>query len=276
MNHPLVNSKWLSQNLEKVTLLHVTMVNPVNGKAGELSDVYIPTSLSFDFEKKICDLSSPLPHTMPSSQQFTQNVQALGINSESTVVVYDDVGIFSAPRVWWMLKSMGHQHVYVLDGGLPAWIDQGFEVTSQLRQPNGGGDFVAAPIPESLFNAQQVVGSIDIAEHQIIDARSSARFHGMVAEPREGLRSGHIPNSINLPFTKLIKEGHFIDYEELNNVFTQHGIDKNKRIITSCGSGVTATIILLAADILGFNFLSLYDGSWSEWGANKALPITNC
>jgi thiosulfate/3-mercaptopyruvate sulfurtransferase len=208
---------------------------------------------------------------MPAAEFFTDEMQKLGINKDSAIVVYDSVGIYSSPRAWWMFRAMGHDQVTVLDGGLPAWIHAGFETVTQLKKrPGQRGDFVSHPQPQAFVDSNDVLKALHDEDFRVLDARSSNRFHGLEEEPREGLRRGHMPNAINIPFANVLEGGVLKSRSSLRSIFDQY---KNKKMIFSCGSGVTACILALAAEQAGYKDLSVYDGSWSEWGlASSNLP----
>ena len=237
-------------------------------------DHRIPNARCFDLNKDFSDPDSKLPHTMPSIEHFEQAAKVLGISQQSQIVVYDDLGLFSAARAWYMFKAMGHKKVAVLDGGLPMWIKlkkptEG-AITTNITKNIVEGDFVARQRDSFFCDWQYVETQTQSQEELILDARGSQRFKGLDAEPRAGVRSGHMPNAKNLPYSDLLKEGLFKSPEELKKIFTQIN-HEDKAMIMTCGSGVTACILALAADITGSQAVRVYDGSWSEWGA---LPNT--
>lgn len=271
ITNSLISVHELKKNLsaENLILLDASMkpVGKVAAPAFE-TPVYIPGSLRFDFDNEIRDLNTSLPHMMPSAEFFTDEVQKLGINHDSVIVVYDRVGIYSSPRAWWMFRAMGHEQVAVLDGGLPAWIAAGFETISHLKEkPAHRGNFMAQPVREAFVNADDVMKALQDPNISVMDARSEGRFKGREPEPREGLRGGHMPNAVNLPFTDLLENGLLKPHSNLRSMFEAY---KDKKMIFSCGSGATACVLALAADQLGYKDLSVYDGSWSEWGLNSS------
>lgn len=270
----LVSVDWLEQHLDgrNIIVLYTSMANVVTGQTEAIPEGLIPGSVLFDFEQVFCDKKSPYPHTMPNEETFQREVRKLGINTDSHLVVYDNKGLYCAPRVWWMFKAMGHDNIHVLDGGLPAWLHKNAPVERQLLQCKDVGNFQALSKPRSFVNTHTIVKHL--TKIKVLDARSEGRFKGTVAEPRAGLRSGHIPTSINLPFDLCLHNGHLKSTAELQALFSERGIDESSYIVTSCGSGVTACIIALAAYEIGLKRLSVYDGSWTEWGANSTLPIT--
>ena len=239
----------------------------------------------FDLNQDFSDLDSDMPHTMPCAAHFERAAQALGINQQSQIVIYDDLGLFSAARAWYMFRAMGHKNVAVLDGGLPYWLSLNKPVTSAgadgntdglakgNAKSNVKGDFVANVQENYFCDWRELEQQIDEQQEVILDARANDRFRGIVAEPRAGVRSGHIPSSKNLPFGELFdvsNHGLFKSADELTKIFQQLNT-ANKPMVMSCGSGVTACILALAADISGLEHVRVYDGSWSEWGA---LPHT--
>ena len=269
----LVSVTWLKAHLDDPTLvvLYTSMADIVSGQAEPLPAGVIPGSLFFDFENEFCDKSSGLPHTMPDSALFQRGARKLGINTNSKIVVYDSKGLYSAPRVWWMFKAMGHDNIVILDGGLPAWVASSSAVNKEFSLNDKEGDFTA------LTNSRSFVGASWLLSHlnqiNIIDARSHGRFHGTAQEPRAGLRSGHIPGSVNLPFNQCISDGRLVPSADLQRIFSSLKINPQQDLVFSCGSGVTACILALAACQLGYTNVSVYDGSWSEWGAKKELPV---
>jgi thiosulfate/3-mercaptopyruvate sulfurtransferase len=271
----LVSTEWLGERLPDRNLVVVdgTWVLPTSQRdaQAEYRDGHIPGAVFFDIEA-IADHSTELPHMLPGPAQFGAAVGVLGIGDGDTVVVYDSAGLYSAPRVWWTFRIFGAKKVYILDGGLPKWKAEG--------RPLEQGD---AKRPPRTFNADMNVGAVAMLADvrmalvddsaQIVDARSAERFAGKAPEPRPGLRSGHMPRSFNVPYGKLIENGHLAPRPRIEAAFTDAGVDLDKPIITSCGSGITAAILLFALEAIGREPKGLYDGSWSEWGSRPDLPV---
>ena len=273
---PLVSVTWLQQNLTNpnIVILDASVSKVVGMEPIEYEHFScIPNALFCDLAGKFHLASSNVANTMPTEQQFSHQAQMLGINHNSTVVVYDNQGIYSSPRAWWMFKAMGIDNVYVLDGGLPAWLEQGFATDSEYATPQSKGNVIGQLAQHSVVDAKQVLSAIDNSEQCIVDARSYSRFCGTAKEPRPGLRSGHIPSSICVHFASLLEQGRYKSPAQLAEVFDQAKLNKNHQLIASCGSGMTACILLLAAHSIGYTNLSLYDGSWSDWGADHNLPV---
>lgn len=271
---PLVSVDWLHSHLHNPDLLILDASLPkpkTNAADNPLSNLQIPNARFFDINSDFSDQATELPHMMPSPSYFEQAAQKLGINNNSTIVVYDNIGVYSSPRARWMLKSMGHKQVLLLDGGLPEWVKK-FPTEAKKKRPYGSGDFIAA-FDEGYFrNAQEVLKATEQKETTILDARSDGRFTGTAPEPRTGLRGGHIPKSKNIPFTEMLTESKMKSSLELKAIFEQKKV-KNHELIFSCGSGLTACIIALGAEIVGYDKISVYDGSWSEWGMPGELPV---
>ena len=273
----IISADWLHQHIDHPELVifdaswHMPSAN--RNAFAEWQNECIKNSQFFDFDQTISDLNSDLPHMMPDTEHFNDEVQKLGLNNDSRVVVYDSVGMFSSPRVWWMLKSMGLETCAVLDGGMPAWKSAGFDTVS-VDDPVTcvRGNFDAKPVVGAFCDVNVVLGAIDDVSVTILDARSEERFRGEVDEPRAGLRRGHIPGSVNLPFPALFNQGLMRSTSELDTEFRQL-IPPGNRAVFSCGSGVTACILALGAHLAGYNDISVYDGSWSEWGLPGDLPV---
>ena len=237
----------------------------------EFAAAHIPGAVFFDLDA-VVDPDSSLPHTLPTPEVFAAAAAALGLSETDTIVVYDGPGMFSAPRVWWMLRIFGARHAYVLDGGFDRWKAEARPVTDATPDPEPA---VFSPALNDLavmaFDAMRQVaadGSVQIA-----DARSAGRFAGTEPEPRAGMRSGHMPGALNVPFATLVDGGRLKDADALRDVLEAAGIDLSRPVVTTCGSGVTAAVITLALQSLGHRHNMLYDGSWAEWGGRADTPI---
>ncbi|PAR32462.1 sulfurtransferase [Vibrio metoecus] len=275
MTSPLVTALWLQQHLHDPNLVildsSIEFQIPTESEKDWVNK--IPNSQRFDYDKVFCDPDSLLPHMMPSEERFNTLARKLGINQDSFIVVYDNSGTFASPRAWWMFKAMGHHKVYILNGGLTEWKAQGYNVTQSYREPTAKGNFDGKLNPQAFVDASYVHKQIANPHSQTIDARGLARFFGEVPEPRPSVRSGHIPGSSCLPFAELIT-GHKLKEEaELRPLLTHMLPETAQEYLFSCGSGVTACIVLLAAYVCGYQNLSVYDGSWTEWGQRQDLPI---
>ncbi len=262
----IVSVNWLKNHLNdgNLILLDATM-SKVTDKNIEAAKAIIPTALYFDIKTSFSDTKAKFPNTIPQKNQFEQEVKALGVNKDSKVVIYDDLGIYSSPRAWWLFKIFGFDNVCILNGGLPEWKKQHGDTVSKYKSSKHVGNFKAH------YKSNKVVlisdfPAISINKNtSIIDARTEGLFHCMVPEPRMGLRSGSIPNSINLPFSQLLENGLLKSKLVLQKIFAKH--TKNTDLVFTCGSGITACILYLAAQEAGYTSLRLYDGSWTEYGS---------
>ena len=275
MTHPLVSTDWLAERLgdPKLSLVDASWYLPAMNRDGraEYLTSHLPGAVFFGIDD-IADKSVNLPHMLPTPDAFAEAVGALGISDTDTIVVYDEAGIFSAPRVWWTFRTMGARNVFVLDGGGPKWRREGRPIESDGPAPQPK-TFVPHFDPSRVETFDTLIGLTRSAARTIVDARPGDRFRGEVPEPRPGLASGHIPTSRSVPAGTLTRDGEMKPSSELRDLFAAAGVDPAQPIVTSCGSGVTASTVALALAILGSEDVTLYDGSWAEWGSRNDAPV---
>ncbi|HEK0787953.1 TPA: 3-mercaptopyruvate sulfurtransferase [Proteus mirabilis] len=271
-----VTPQWLFEHQNDADLVILDVSAPMPTQQIDYQALYlerhIPHAHFFDLDE-VADKTTPLPHMLPSDALFSETLTQLGISNTSTVIIYDQGNLFSAPRGWWTLTTLGCRNVRILAGGLQAWIDAGFttEQDEAIKVP-AQSPFVVERDAQRYANKQQLLDNLETKQKQMIDARSADRFYGRAPEPRPGLRSGHIPGSKNVPWNELVINGQLKQKIELKQIFEQAGVDLSQPIIVTCGSGMTAAILFLALTVLGCQSIALYDGSWAQWGAESALP----
>ncbi|PYE89500.1 3-mercaptopyruvate sulfurtransferase [Phyllobacterium leguminum] len=271
----VVSADWLEKHLDEpgLSILDASWYLPAQNRdpRGEFDAAHIPGAIFYD-QDKIADRSSGLPHTIPSEADFEREMSAMGLTVEDTIIVYDGPGMYTAPRVWWLLRTMGAKNVLVLDGGFDRWKREGRPVTAKVTKIAPSA-FIAHSDMSRVASFEKMREIVETGSVQIADARAPGRFSGDEPEPRAGMRSGHMPGARNVPVASLVKDGELKNLEELEEIFDKAGIDLTKPVVTSCGSGVTAAVITLALESLGHKDNLLYDGSWSEWGSRADTPV---
>lgn len=274
--NPLVSTAWLAEHLNSpdVRVVDASWHMPAAGRdaKAEFAEAHIPRAVFFDIDE-IADTSSDLPHMLPAPEKFSSRMRKLGLGDGNRIVIYDNSDVRSAARVWWMFRYFGHDDVAVLDGGFSKWVAEGRPVDDMIdiaRERH----FTARVDTTLARNRGDVMRIVANGNAQIVDARSAPRFKGEEPEPREGLRSGHMPNAFNVPNGQLFNEdGTFKSADTLKALFTGAGVNLAKPVVTSCGSGITACNLALALDLAGARQVAVYDGSWVEWGAGKETPV---
>lgn len=278
MTTPLfVSADWLQEHYddERLQVLDARMLPPgmeaVRDIQAEYLAGHLPDAPYFDIEA-LSDHTSPYPHMLPRAERFAVAMRELGVSSDKHLVVYDEGNLFSAPRAWWMLKTFGVAQVSILAGGLQGWKAAGFALeTGEVSLPEG--EFEAQADESRVKRLTDVLLISHEGGAQIVDARAANRFNAEVDEPRPGLHRGHIPNSLNVPWNSLVEQGELKPEAALRQLFADAGVDISKPVVASCGSGVTAVVVILALTSLGARDFTLYDGSWGEWGSRDDLPI---
>ncbi|WP_304180145.1 3-mercaptopyruvate sulfurtransferase [Phenylobacterium aquaticum] len=276
MSDPFVSTAWLAEHLgdQDLRILDASWFMPIEGRSGhgEYLERHIPGAVFFDIDA-IADHTTDLPHMLPTPEAFAEAAGKLGLSREGTIVAYDSWGVRASARVWWTLRVMGFDNIRVLDGGLKAWLAEGRKVEAGAVTP---APTMVAPKfrPELVRDVEAVKGLVNSQAAQLVDARSGPRFRGEAPEPRPGLRSGHMPGALNTPFDSLINtQGRMRSAPELQAIFEVCGVNLDKPIVTTCGSGVTASVLALGLARLGLDRVAVYDGSWSEWGGRSDTPV---
>lgn len=277
-NSSLVSTEWLATRLNDADLVVLDGSFKLPGAIPTAREDYetrhIPGAQFFDIDA-VADTASSLPHMLPDPETFAQHAEAFGISNTTQVVVYDTPGLMSAGRVWWTFRVFGHDRIAVLDGGLKKWLAEQRPVTGEKTPPRQKGTFTPTFHGHMVRSRQEVLETLSSRAEQVIDARSRARFSAQEKEARPGLRSGHMPGSLNLPFNELTdpETGEMLPPARLKSLFEANGLDFGKPVVTTCGSGVTAAALLFGLHVAGKNDVTLYDGSWTEWGQPGDTPV---
>ncbi|HEY4972438.1 MAG TPA: 3-mercaptopyruvate sulfurtransferase [Steroidobacteraceae bacterium] len=273
----LVTTEWLAAQLGSKDLIvfDASWYMPAEGLDAQAQYrlAHIPAAQFFDIDM-IADTESALPHMAPTAGRFERMVGALGVSSDSRVVFYDQKGVFSSARGWWLMRLFGHAHCAVLDGGLPKWRREGRALEQGAARVPAVAEYRANLTARHLRGLGDMLENLQSPQEVLLDARSADRFHARVPEPRAGLRGGHVPGSRSLPFTELLSaEQTLLPAAQLRARFKQRGVGEESAVVTSCGSGLTAAVLNLGLEVAGLPMGALYDGSWSEWGARAETPI---
>jgi thiosulfate/3-mercaptopyruvate sulfurtransferase len=276
LNKPLVSVDWLQSNLENKNLIILDATIPKVAAKNDGASVdekqQIKGAIFFDIKKVFSNVNAPFPNTILSPKEFEEKAQELGINNDSCIVVYDDLGIYSSPRVWWMFNLMGFTNIAILNGGFPEWKVKSYPIEKPENHQLNKGNFKVNYQSGKLKFTKDILASINNEHVLVADARSKGRFYATEPEPREDVKGGHIPNSVSFPFSTIIENGKFKSEENLMEIFNQINPQK-KDFIFSCGTGITASVLVLGAELSGIKNHAVYDGSWTEWGITEGLPI---
>lgn len=272
---PKVKAKWLYHHLEDENLIifNATIPKVTDKENIPLKESYkIKGAVFFDIKNTFSDKEAAFPNTILSPEKFQDKAQEIGVNNNSCIVVYDEIGIYSSARVWWMFQLMGFTNIAVLDGGFPAWKSKDYPVEQKHLINLNKGDFKSFYQPDKIKFTKDVLENIKNKESIVLDARSKGRFYATEPEPRNDIRGGHIPGSVSLPYSEILDHQYLKSDEDLKTIYQD--LNKlNKPIIFSCGSGITASVLALGAEIAGVKKYAVYDGSWTEWGSTNHLPI---